>query len=340
MKVRHEIIILEKSEALWLRFFLANLSKFNCLIEFIDLYSFIRCVVDGYIDFMSIYWGLFMGLRLSAITIYPVKSMAGIALQDSILDRTGLRYDRRWMLVDTNGKFITQRTHPKMAVIQPSISTAGQLSLRYQQDEHIVPLTDANSPRRAVTVWKDSVIAEQCSPFINQWLSNILETTCQLVYLPTDSIRTCDPQYAQADDQTSFADGFPLLLISQASLDDLNQRLVESVSMTRFRPNLVVTGCAAYAEDQWQQSQQDLQIGQSVFRVIKPCPRCVVTTVDPKTGLKTGKEPLATLSQYRRQGKQIMFGQNLAINWQAEVKQPLSVGMTISLSAPALSSID
>ncbi|MGV6808759.1 MAG: MOSC domain-containing protein [bacterium] len=274
-----------------------------------------------------------MALTLSAITIYPVKSMAGIALQASILDKTGLRYDRRWMLVDTSGTFITQRTHPKMALIQPSISTTGQLSLRYGQEEHSVPFTHANSPRRTVTVWQDTVMAEQCSPFINEWLSSLLEIACELVYLPTDSIRACDPHYAQADDQTSFADGFPLLLISQASLNDLNQRLVESVSMTRFRPNLVVTGCAAYAEDQWQQDQQRLQIGQSVFRVIKPCPRCVVTTVDPQTGLKTGKEPLATLSQYRRQGKHIMFGQNLALDWQTDIEQHLSVGTVISLSA-------
>jgi len=273
-----------------------------------------------------------MELTLSSMTIYPVKSMAGIAVTQSVLDKTGLRYDRRWMLVDANGTFITQRTHPKMVLIQPKMSAVGQLSLRYQHDEQLVPLTDSSSPRRAVNVWQDTVIAEQCSATINQWLSNILQIDCQLVYLPDDSLRRCDPNYAQAQDQTSFADGFPLLLIAEASLNDLNQRLAEPVSMQRFRPNLVVTGCEAYAEDAWQQHNQRLHIGPSVFRVIKPCPRCVVTTVDPQTGIKTGKDPLATLSRYRRQGKQIMFGQNLAHDWQDTREQTLSIGMMVKLS--------
>jgi uncharacterized protein YcbX len=158
-----------------------------------------------------------------------------------------------------------------------------------------------------VTIWKDSVTAQRVSTQVDQWLSTAIGTPCHLVYIPDDEIRSCDPEFAQADDRTGFADAFPLLLISTASLDDLNQRLQQPVSMQRFRPNIVVEGCDAFAEDNWRK----FTLGNIPMRGVKLCSRCVLTTVDPKTGKRTGAEPLQTLMGYRKQGKNVYFGQNI-----------------------------
>ena len=250
-------------------------------------------------------------ITLSAITIYPVKSMAGISLTSSKLATTGLYYDRRWMVVSTAGKFITQRTHPQMALIQPQIDKE-QLILSYKGiDDHFVPHTDTeNYSVMKVQVWQDTVQAQLISPDTDIWLTQIIGEPCHLVYMTDNEIRTCDLTYAQQGDRTSFADGFPLLVISQASLDDLNTKLDQPISMQRFRPNFVVEGCEAFAEDTW----QTMHINTVTFRVVKPCSRCIITTIDPTTGKQTNAEPLKTLATYRKQGNKVMFGQNIIHN--------------------------
>jgi len=233
--------------------------------------------------------------------------MAGISLQSSQLDSMGLQYDRRWMVVSTEGKFITQRSHPQMALIQPKLH-GGQLTLSsFGLEDHIVPLATKHSPDINVQVWNDTVQAKHLSKETDTWLEQTIGEPCQLVYMPNDEIRQCDLNYAKEGDRTGFADGFPLLFISQASLDDLNSKLKDSVPMKRFRPNVVVTGCNAFAEDTW----QTVKINNVHFRIIKPCSRCIITTIDPTLGMVTSPEPLKTLATYRKQGNKVMFGQNV-----------------------------
>ncbi len=246
-------------------------------------------------------------MKLTEINIYPVKSLAGISLQSSPLDAMGLRYDRRWMLVTPAGKFITQRTHPQMVLIQPQLKNGILTLTRQEMQDHHVPAASTDSASMQVEIWNDTVNALHISEETDAWLTQAIDAPCRLVYIADDEIRQCDPEYADTGDHTGFADGFPLLLISRASLDDLNARLTQQLPMERFRPNLVVSGCAPYAEDEWRQ----LCIGDITLRVVKPCSRCVITTVDPETGIKGPGEPLRTLATYRMRDKQVYFGQNL-----------------------------
>jgi uncharacterized protein YcbX len=246
-------------------------------------------------------------MKLTEINIYPVKSLAGISLQSSSLDAMGLRYDRRWMLVTPAGKFITQRTHPQMVLIQPQLADGVLTLTRQGMPDHHVAAISTDSTSIQVEIWNERVNARCISEETNAWLTQAIDAPCRLVYIAEDEIRQCDLLYADAGDRTGFADGFPLLLISQASLDDLNGRLQQPLPMKRFRPNLVVSGCDPYAEDGWRQ----ICIGDITLRVVKPCSRCVITTVDPETGIKGSGEPLRTLAGYRMRDKQVYFGQNL-----------------------------
>jgi uncharacterized protein YcbX len=246
-------------------------------------------------------------ISLSEINLYPVKSLAGISLQQGQLDEFGLAGDRRWMAVKPNGHFITQRTRAQMALIQPSLN-GNELRLHHPElGECSVPPATDDSKRIEVKVWDDLVEARHINSNVDKWLSRAVGEECHLVWFPSNSLRQCDLSYAQQGDRVGFADSFPLLLISVASLGDLNQRLADPVPMKRFRPNLVVSGCGAFAEDAWRK----IRIGDSGFRVVKPCSRCVITTVDPETGKRAGAEPLATLSRFRKEGSKVLFGQNL-----------------------------
>ncbi|MDX1336277.1 MAG: MOSC domain-containing protein, partial [Gammaproteobacteria bacterium] len=171
-----------------------------------------------------------------------------------------------------------------------------------------LPLRLDNGQDIQVTVWKDNCMALEAGDEINQWFSHALGQDLRLVYMPDTTERRVDPDYGQESDITSFSDGFPLLLISEASLDDLNDRLEQPLNMRRFRPNLVVRGCPAYAEDSWKR----IRIGDIEFDIVKSCSRCIVTTINPDTGERsTDSEPLRTLSLYRRKGNKVYFGQNL-----------------------------
>ncbi|MCK5813755.1 MAG: MOSC domain-containing protein [Cocleimonas sp.] len=245
-------------------------------------------------------------ITVSSLYIYPVKSLAGIKLESTKLDSMGLQYDRRWMLVSPAGDFLSQRKVPKMALIQPQFVGHQLILTLTGREDFGVP--DANPQQTMqVNIWKDTVTAQRVGKLADEWLSEALEVQCHLVYIPEDEIRQCDPAFSRKGDRTGFADGFPILLISTASLDDLNQRLKQRVKMRRFRPNIVVSGCDAFAEDSW----YEFTLGKIAMRGVKPCSRCILTTVDPTTGKRSGDEPLHTLMQYRKQGNNVYFGQNV-----------------------------
>ncbi|MGD8910658.1 MAG: MOSC domain-containing protein [Chromatiales bacterium] len=245
-------------------------------------------------------------ISLTALYRYPVKSLAGEFLSQARLDAFGLHRDRRWMLVDREGRFLSQRELPRMALINPRLQAEGVVLQAPGCDDLSVRHPSAEAERVKVEVWNDRCVAQRVDPLADAWLSDFLGQACRLVYMPDESVRPVDPRYAKPQDRTAFSDGFPLLLISQASLDDLNGRLAEPLPMLRFRPNLVIEGCAPYAEDDW----RHIRIGDLTLRVVKPCSRCKITTVDPYTG-ESGSEPLKTLAGYRRRGNQVYFGQNL-----------------------------
>jgi len=245
-------------------------------------------------------------LRLSEIWVYPVKSCGGIALDRAAIGPRGIRWDRHWMVVDPAGRFLTQRQLPVMATIATGL-TADSLVLQAPGAAPLeLPLLLATQPV-AVSVWNDTVTAAAVSAAADRWLSARLGTPCRLVRFPDSARRAVDPAYGQPGDETAFADGFPLLLIGQSSLDDLNRRLPSPVTMRRFRPNLVVSGAAPHAEDGWRR----IRIGPVQLRVVKPCSRCAITTVDPDGGRRDGLEPLQTLGTYRRRDGKVYFGQNL-----------------------------
>jgi len=247
-------------------------------------------------------------MHLTDITVFPVKSLAGIQLNESQVTPFGLKNDRMKMLVDNQGVFISQRKFPQMALIKTQILDQ-QLRLTAPA---MAPLTIGHEhftdQSLAVDVWGDTCFGFVADKQINRWLSQFLDLPVRLVSYDASQPRATDPKYALRDDQVSFADGFPLLVISQASLADLNSRLETPVPMSAFRPNIVIDGCDAYAEDQWQQ----IRVGEVVFDAVKPCSRCVLTTVDPQTGIRRGDgQPLKMLSQYRRAPGGVMFGMNL-----------------------------
>lgn len=269
-----------------------------------------------------------MPVTLTALHVYPVKGCRGLAPAAAWAGARGLEGDRRWMVVDGAGRFVSQRTRPRLAVVAPE-PAAGALVLRAPgRGPLVVPLGPDGGPAGGgaalpVTVWRDTVAARDAGAAAADWFGALLGEPARLVFMPDEARRAVDPVYATPDDVVSFADGFPWLLISEASLADLNARLPRPLPMDRFRPNLVVAGCAPYAEDGW----RTVKIGEAVFRVVKPCARCTVTTVDQETGEADGPEPLRTLAGYRRVGDGVMFGQNLL----AERAGELRVGTPVEI---------
>lgn len=262
------------------------------------------------------------GLRLSGLYCYPVKSCGGLELPASPVDLYGLRHDRRWMVVDGGGRYVTQRDLPRMALISARLGEDGLILEGPGMISLPVPRPDPRAERITAEIWSDHCEAQLCGETARDWLTRFLGRDVRLVYMPDGVLRQVDRRYAATGERTAFSDGFPLLLISQASLDDLNARLRQPLTMRRFRPNLVVSGCEPYAEDGWSR----IRIGDMTLRVVKPCSRCKITTVDPDTA-ETGSEPLKTLAAYRRNGKQVYFGQNLLHGAPGE----LAVGMAVEI---------
>lgn len=246
-------------------------------------------------------------MTISDLYIYPIKSCRGHRVDAAFATKRGLQDDRLLMIVDGEGAFLTQREYPAMALIEPTLGEE-LLTLRAPGMATLDLPLRTSDPHGYAIVWNDICQAIDQGAAVAEWLSDYLGTTARLVRMPDSFHRPVDPRYERmADDETSFADGYPFLLISQASLADLNGRLTTPVPMNRFRPNLVVQGCAPFAEDGWRQ----LQIGAVTFYPVKPCARCPIPTIDQATGVM-GKEPLKTLATFRRSAEgKVMFGQNL-----------------------------
>ncbi|HET6343865.1 MAG TPA: MOSC N-terminal beta barrel domain-containing protein, partial [Myxococcota bacterium] len=241
-------------------------------------------------------------LSVSELWVYPIKSMAGTALTvASVLDR-GFADDRRWMVVDGAGHFMTQRSHPRMARVRPTVD-ATHLTLEAAGAPPLRLRRDQTWPWEGLAqVWQARCAAVSMGPEAAAWLSRYLETPCTLVYMPEATLRRVEHGAAGPEDLVGFADQFPFLLTQEASLADLNARLAAPVPMARFRPNIVVSGGGAFAEDGWQR----LQVGEVRFDVVKPCARCVIIDTDQATGERR-HDVLKPLSRYRRRGKGIIF---------------------------------
>ena len=254
-------------------------------------------------------------MHLSGLFLYPVKSLGGFAVDSAELDALGLVGDRRFLLVDETGRFLTQRTLPRMALIATALdATHLTLSTSSTGSVRVPRGSDPAAPVRTVSVWKsEALLAEDCGDPAAQFLSDFLRTRCRLVRIGEKFSRPVLKAAALPGDVVTFADACPLLVIGEASLADLNDRLAERgeepVPMNRFRPNLVVSGCPAFAEDTWTR----FQLGAAVFRAAGTCVRCLVPTTDQATA-ERGKEPLRTLATYRRapaNPTDVIFGQNL-----------------------------
>jgi uncharacterized protein YcbX len=247
-------------------------------------------------------------MHLSAIHVYPIKSCAPLSPGEAAVETRGLAGDRRWMLVDDSGRFITGRQVPRTVLLRATPKASG-LQLEAPGAAPIaVAFPPADAARHTVTVWKDSVQAPDAGDAVAQWLHGVLGRAARLVYMDAAAVRPVKPGRGQPGDEVSFADGYPLLAISQAALDGLNARLAAPVPMLRFRPNLVIEGAAAHAEDGWRR----VRIGAVEFEGVKPCVRCVFTTVDTGRGAPDPSgEPLRTLKTYRRTEDGVTFGLNL-----------------------------
>lgn len=259
--------------------------------------------------------------KLTQLWRFPVKSLAGARHDRFTVGPRGPAGDRHWMVVDADGRFVSQRQIPRMALLHADLDTQG-LTLNVADGAVLRVSPVAAGEPVTVQVWGDTVAALAPDPAADAWLSEQLGRACRLVCQPDDGVRRVDPAYAAPEDQVDFADGFPFLLVSQASLDDLNARLAEPVDMRRFRPNLVVDGCEPFEEDRWRR----IRIGDISFRVVKPCSRCPIPAIDPDSGEK-GVEPLATLNSYRRRDSKVYFGQNLIHDGGGE----LAEGMTVEV---------
>jgi hypothetical protein len=242
---------------------------------------------------------------ITEISIYPIKSTAGIQLSTSFIDDYGLAFDRRFVVSDLHGQFITARTEPKLCLISSCLTPSGLHLNAPNMPALTIDIAALSNQTENVQVWRDNIQAQATNETCSQWLSDYLQKPCKLLYFGKDAFRLVKNRV----EQVAFADGYPLLLISEASLIDLNQHCSSKVSMRQFRPNLVVNGSEPFIEDTW----KTIRIGEVMFEVVKPCSRCIFTTIDPKTAEKhQTQEPLATLQQYRQDDNgEVMFGQNL-----------------------------
>ncbi len=249
-------------------------------------------------------------MYLQDIFVYPIKSFGGIRLSEAVLEERGLQFDRRWMLVDGDGQFLTQRKSPLMALLQVDFSDRGLVVYKKHEPENKINIPFLPMTKRVleVVIWEDVVNGQIVDERIGNWLSKELEMDCELVFMPNSTERKIKSEYAVNSESVSFADGMPYLIIGQSSLEDLNEKLEIPVPMNRFRPNFVFSGGVSFEEDNW----QNVAIGNNEFRITKPSARCVLTTIDQQTGERS-KEPLQTLAKYRSTGKKVLFGQNMIL---------------------------
>jgi len=252
-----------------------------------------------------------MSAALTGLFVYPIKSCRGIEQERAQLAATGFEGDRHWMLVRPNGRFVTQRELPRMALVETRL-TATSLRLAAPGMAPLEVSRDAAGVARNVTVWKFEGRGLDCGDAAAAWASKYLETPLRLVSFDPSAPRVCNPEWTAATRAvTEFSDGYPILVISRASLADLNARLPQSLPMERFRPNIVIDGVEAYDEDR----MHELRAGPVTLRLVKPCTRCSITTTDQSKGAVDGVEPLRTLKEYRYdpQLRGVLFGQNAIV---------------------------
>jgi len=241
---------------------------------------------------------------ISEIYIYPVKSLAGISLNAAHLQKSGFEYDRQWMVVNKHGNMMTQREYPQMALIETAIEQ-NQLTLStFGMDNHTVEPIAAHGDSIETQVWGDKLMGISHNHETNAWLSHAIGTECKLIGFPEDQTRQCDREHSLSGDHTLYADAYPVLVVSQSSLDFLNAKLSQPIAINRFRPNLVIEECGAHAEDSW----NVIYINSIKLRNGVPCARCSVPNVDPESGILAGPEPMHTLSSYRQKNGEIYFG--------------------------------
>jgi uncharacterized protein len=268
-----------------------------------------------------------MSAQLTNLHVYPIKSCRGIALESARLAPTGLADDRHWMLVRPNGRFITQREYPRMALIGTKVDAAA-LTLTAPDMPVLAVPREMGGEVLAVTVWKFNGRGIDCGDDAASWISKFLETPLRLVRFDVSAPRECSEEWTPGTRAiTEFSDGYPILVISRASLAELNSRLPKALPMERFRPNLVIDGVDAYDEDRI----HELRAGPVTLRIVKPCTRCSITTTDQQRGAVDGVEPLQTLKEYRfdKQLRGVAFGQNvIVVNG---VGETLRVGQTFEV---------
>lgn len=266
-----------------------------------------------------------MSIKIKSLHIYPIKSLGGIELSQTKVERRGLQHDRRWMLIDESGRFISQREYHSLALLQPSIE--GEFLNIEDRSGRMDPLKismeEPQTEPIKVTIWDDECLAKPLGESISQWFSAFMNKSVRLVYMHKGSQRIADQRYApQPDDVVSFADGYPMLVISQESLDLLSKKVGAEIPMNRFRPNMVLTGLEPHGED----TLAEVSINGLKLYGVKPCARCVMTTIDQQTAEK-GKEPLKTLASYRKTGAKILFGENFI----PEIEGQITVGDSVEV---------
>jgi len=269
-----------------------------------------------------------MSATLTDLHVYPIKSCRGIALDSARIVSTGLVDDRHWMLVRPNGRFITQREYPRMALIGTALNADG-LSLSAPGMPALDVPRNGGGESRAVTVWKFDGRGIDCGDDAAAWASRFLETPLRLVMFDVSVPRVCSPEWTgETRAVTEFSDGYPILVISRASLAELNSRLPKALPMERFRPNVVIDGVGPFDEDRI----HELRAGPVTLRIVKPCTRCAITTTDQQRGAVDGVEPLQTLKEYRfdKQLRGVAFGQNVIIV--SGVGESLRVGQPFDIT--------
>ncbi len=260
---------------------------------------------------------------IASIHIYPIKSLGGVQVQTSLVRPHGLEYDRRWMLVDADGLFRTQRSNAELCLFRVAIADSG-LSVTGPDGEILAVPFAADGDTKLVRVWNSDVKAREVSSRCNEWFSDRIGERTVLVHFGEEARRDINPDWSQPGDQVSFADGFPVMVANLATLEDLNQRLDAPVPMNRFRPNVVLSGIEPYHEDTW----KSLTSGDVQLDFPRPCGRCLVTTTDQDTA-RRGVEPLATLAKYRIKDQNVIFGMNAI----PRSFGTLHVGATVELGA-------
>ncbi|MGY4827910.1 MOSC domain-containing protein [Sphaerotilaceae bacterium SBD11-9] len=270
-------------------------------------------------------------VQLTGLHLYPVKSCAGVSLNEALLIETGLEFDRAWMVVDADGGFVTQRELPRMALIQPTLKHT-EVVLRAPGMLALHLAIDAVEGPVRVKVWNDEVAAYDMGDLAAQWFTDFLGRPLRLVRFDPEQKRLSNKKWTgDIDAENAFSDGYPVLVISEASLAELNGKLKAPVTMARFRPNLVLSGLDAHGEDHLDEIRFDTPEGPVRLKLVKPCPRCPIPNIDPLTG-EPGHEPGDTLSTYRadpRVDGAITFGMN------AVIVEGIDCGLRVGLTGGA-----